>query len=214
MLRFLWRHAIGTLIIVVIVGWALFYVPETPSYTVFQLKQAIDARDGAAAASFVDFPSVVRNAGYEMVQKNADKRGGGVFSELVGKGAVDLLAQPTAAVLKTWAVRQVDDGAKDVQMPAGVVAGAIVFLHRSGDTAWTDFRDKKGREWKIRMARRDGRWQIVEVKDIQQLVARIERDEEKRLGSPEGTLPGTMPPGALPPSGAPSSAPAPGGASP
>lgn len=209
MLRFVWRHAIGVLIVIVIAGWALLYVPGTPSWAVFQLKQAIDARDGAAAAQFVDFTSVVRNAGYEMVQQNADKGGGGVLGALVGKGAVDLLAQPTAAVLKTWAVRQVDDGARDVQMPAAAVAGAIVLLHRSGDTAWTDFRDNKGREWNIRMARKDGRWQIVEVKDVEQLLERLERDEQKRLRSPEA-LPGATPPGLPPPSGAPPAAPAPG----
>lgn len=197
MLRFLWRHAIGTLIVIVIVGWALFYVPGTPSYAVFQLKQAIDARNGDAAATFVDFPSVVRNAGYEMVQQNAAKGGGGMLGEMVGKGAVDLLAQPTAAVLRTWAVRQVDNGAKDVQMPAGVVFGTILFLHRSGNTAWADFRDNKGREWNIHMAFRNGRWQIVEVKDIQQLVARIERDEEKHLGYP-GMSPGGSARGAAP----------------
>jgi Protein of unknown function (DUF2939) len=208
MFRFLWRHAIGTLIVLAIAGWALFYVPGTPSYAVFQLKRAIDARDGAAAASFVDFPSVVRNAGYEMVQQNAAKGGGGMLGELVGKGAVDLLAQPAAAIVRNWAVRQVDNGAKDVQMPAGVVAGAILFLHRSGDTAWTDFRDDKGREWNIHMALRNGRWQIVEVKDIRQLVARIEHDEEQRLGSP-GTLPGGTPPGPASPSG-----PAPGASPP
>lgn len=207
MLRFLWRHAIATLVVLVIAGWALFYVPGTPSYAVFQLKQAIDARDGNLAASFVDFPSVVRNAGYEMVQQNAAKGGSGMFAELVGKGAVDLLAQPTAAVLRSWTVRQVDNGAKDVQMPAGVVAGAILFLHRSGDTAWTDFRDKQGHEWNIHMALRNGRWQIVEVKDIQQLVARVERDEEKRLGSP-GMMPSSPPSGGMP------SAPAPGASSP
>ncbi len=207
MLRFLWRHAIGILIAIAIVGWGLFYVPDTPSYADFQLKQAIDARDGAEAASFVDFTSVVRNAGYEMVQQDADKGGGGMVTALIGKSAVDLLAQPMAAVVKTWATRQVDDGAKDVQMPGGAVAGAILMLHRSGDTAWTDFRDNKGREWNIRMAREKGRWRIVEVKDIQQFLDRLKRDQG--LG-PGGALPGGPPPGVTPPSGAPPAAPAPG----
>ena len=40
------RHPIGVLVVVVIAGWALFYVPTTPSFAVYQLKQAIDARDG------------------------------------------------------------------------------------------------------------------------------------------------------------------------
>ncbi len=201
MLRFLWRHAIGILILLVVVGWALFYVPGTPSWAVFQLKQAIDARDGVTAATYVDFTTVVRNAGYEMVQQNADKGGGGIVGALIGKGAVDLFAQPMAAVVRTWAVRQVDDGARDVQMPAAAVAGAILLLHRSGDKAWTDFRDNRGHEWNIQMARQDGRWQVVEVKDIQQLLERLPRGEPSP--GPSGTLPGGTPPsGTGPPAGA------------
>lgn len=206
MLHFVWRHAIGILIAVAIVGWGLFYVPDTPSYAVFQLKQAIDAHDGALAAAYIDFTSVVRNAGYEMVQQNADKGGGGMVSTLIGRGAVDLLAQPMAAVVKTWATREVDDGARDVQMPAAAVAGAILMLHRSGDTAWTDFRDNKGREWNIRMARENGRWRVVEVKDIQQFLDKLKRDQER--SGPAGTLPGGAPPPAgSPPSAAPPAAP-------
>src|SRR5208282_6498664 len=70
-MSFISRHAIGVLVFLVIAGWALFYVPTTPSYAIYQLKQAIDARDGATAATFVDFPSVVKNAGYEMLQQNS-----------------------------------------------------------------------------------------------------------------------------------------------
>ena len=88
-MSFISRHAIGVLVVLVVAGWALFYVPTTPSYAVYQLKQAIDARDGATAATFVDFPSVVKNAGYEMLQQNSQAND--VITALVGKGAVDLL---------------------------------------------------------------------------------------------------------------------------
>ena len=194
-MQFLSRHAIGALIIVVLIAWGLFYLPTTPSYAVFQLKQAIDARDGATATTYVDFPSVVRNAGYEMVQRNAGS-GGDVISSLVGKSAIDLLAQPMAVALQSWTQREVEDGERDVQMPAGAVAGAIFALHRSGDTAWTDFRDAKDQQWDIRMMRENGRWKVVQVKNIDQLLARFRQDEEKRLGRP--LVPGAPVPGAPP----------------
>jgi Protein of unknown function (DUF2939) len=194
-MHFLSRHAIGVLIIVVIVAWALFYVPTTPSYAVFQLKQAIDARDGATATTYVDFPSVIRNAGYEMVQRNAGA-GGDVITSLVGKSAIDLLAQPMAVALQSWTQREVDDGAREVQMPAGAVVGAIFALHRSDDTAWTDFRDAKGQQWDIRMMRENGRWKIVQVKNIDQLLERLKQDQEKQLGHP--LVPGAPAPGAPP----------------
>jgi hypothetical protein len=198
------RHPIGILVVVVIVGWALFYVPTTPSFAIYQLKQAIDARDGATAANFVDFPSVVKNAGYEMVQQNA--KGNDVIAALVGKGAIDMLTAPMAAGIQQWATQQVDNGVKNVQMPAAAVAGAIVLLHHSGDTAWTNFRDNKGQEWDVRMAREKGHWRITEVKNVEQLLQRFQ--QERGIGNP--AMPPDMgAPGAVaPPAGsAPEAAP-------
>jgi Protein of unknown function (DUF2939) len=193
------RHPIGILVVVVIAGWALFYVPTTPSFAIYQLKQAIDARDGATAATFVDFASVVKNAGYEMLQQNA--KGNDVIAALVGKGAIDLLAAPMAAGVQQWATQQVDNGAKNVQMPAAAVAGAIVLLHHSGDTAWTNFRDHKGQQWDVRMARENGHWRITEVKNVEQLLQRFQ--QERGIGNP--AMPPSMgAPGAVaPPEAAP-----------
>jgi hypothetical protein len=196
---FISRHAIGVLIALVICGWALFYVPTTPSYAIYQLKQAIDARDGATAATFVDFPSVVKNAGYEMLQQNSKD----VMTAMIGKSAVDLLSAPVAAGVQQWATQQVNSGARRLQMPAAAVAGAIVLLHHSGDTAWTNFRDDKGQQWDVRMARENGRWRVIEVKDIQQVLQHFE--QEKGMGGLPATPPNTeapsAPPEAAPPDG-------------
>ena len=92
------------------------------------------------------------------------------------------------------------------------MAGAIVLLHHSGDAAWTDFRDDKGVQWDIRMARENGRWRIVEVKNVQQILQHFE--QQKGMGGPPATPPDTGAPGAAPPSeAAPETAP-PGGGTP
>jgi hypothetical protein len=195
-MNFISRHAIGVLIVLVIGGWALFYVPTTPSYAIYQLKQAIDARDGATAATFVDFPSVVKNAGYEMLQQNSKD----VMTAMIGKSAVDLLSAPVAAGVQQWATQQVNSGASRVQMPAAAVAGAIALLHRSGDAAWTSFRDNKGQQWEIRMTRENGRWRIGEVKDIQQVLQHFE--QERGMSGLPATPPNTGAPG-IPPETAP-----------
>jgi hypothetical protein len=205
-MSFISRHTIGVLIVLVIAGWALFYVPTTPSYAIYQLKQAIDARDGATAATFVDFASVVKSAGYEMLQQNSNAND--VITTLVGKGAVDLLSAPMAAAVQQWATQQVNRGARQVQMPAGAVAGAIVLLHRSGDTAWTDFRDDKGVRWNIRLARENGHWRIVEVKNVQQILQHFE--QEKGMNGlpaipPNTGAPSVPPATAFPDSGTPTS---------
>lgn len=184
---------------VALAAWAVFYLPDTPSYAIFELKQSIDARDGAGAASYVDFQKVVRNAGYEMVDDPNSSSSGNILGQLIGKGAVDLLSGPMAALLKSWATQQVDNGAKDSQMPAVAVVGALVALHRSGDAAFTRWQDHKGQVWEVRMAREDGQWKIVEVKNVKQLLEKLKRQQEKRFNNPPAapSLPPDAPP--LPP---------------
>ena|SRR5579863_907677 len=194
---FISRHAIGVLVAVVVAGWALFYVPTTPSYAIYQLKQAIDQRDGATAATFVDFPSVIKNAGYEMLQQNS--KANDVITALVGKGAVDMLSGPLAGAIQQWATQQVNSGAKQLQMPGVAVLGSIVMLHHSGDMAWTNFRDNKGVQWDIRMARQNGNWRVTEVKNVQQL---LQHFQQQRMGGgappPSGSVPDNTPPDAVP----------------
>jgi hypothetical protein len=181
MLRFALRHFTAILIVVAIGAWALFYLPNTPTWAVLRLKQAIDARDGSAAARYVDFQNVVRNAGYEMVQRQGANN---PLGAMVGRAAVDFLAQPMAGVLESWAKDQVEKGNPNLQMPAGAVAASLVVLHRNGDTAYTQFTDPKGQTWEIHLARStDGYWQIVEVKNIEQLLEKLKQREQQHLQS-------------------------------
>jgi hypothetical protein len=180
--RFLLRHWTAVLLLVVALGWAFFYLPQTPTFAVMQLKRAIDARDGDRAARFVDFQSLVRNAGMEMVQNQTGS--GDPLTDFLGKSAVQLFSAPAARLVESWAKQKVDDGAREVQMPAAAVAGALVLLHNNGGTAYTQFRDRKGRDWDIRMARNsEGQWQVVEVKNVQQLLEQLEKRERQRFGA-------------------------------
>lgn len=182
MARFAIRHLTAILIALAVAGWAVFYLPGTPSWMIVQLKQEIDARNGAGAARFVDFQKVVVNAGNEMVDERAG--GGDVVTQFIGKGAVQLFSGPMAALLQSWAVSKVDDGARQVQMPAGAVAGAILMLHRDGDAAYTRWQDRKGRVWEVRMAREQGQWQIVEVKNVKQLLDQLQRESGNNASGP------------------------------
>ena len=92
-----------------------------------RLKQAIDARDGDEAAKCVDFQSVVKKAGQEMVRKQGATD---PLSAMLGNAAIDLLTKPMAQVAQAWVIKKVDDGAHEVQMPNAAVAGAVIVLHR------------------------------------------------------------------------------------
>jgi hypothetical protein len=179
-MRFVFRHFTAILILAAVTGWAVFYLPYTPTWAVLRMKQAIDARDGDEAAKYVDFESVVKNAGREMVQKQG---GTDPLSAMLGNAAIDLLAKPMAQVTQAWAVKKVDDGAPEVQMPGAAVAGSLVLMHRHGETAYTDFKDNKGQEWEIHLARDDdGYWRVSEVKNIEQLLQKLQR--QQNLGTP------------------------------
>jgi len=179
-MRFVLRHFTAILILAALAGWATFYLPYTPTWAVLRMKQAIDARDGDEAAKYVDFESVVRNAGREMVQKQG---GTDPLSSMLGNAAIDLLTKPMAQVAKSAAIQKVDDGAREVQMPNVAVLGSIVLLHRNGDTAATDFTDNKGQRWRIHLARGDdGYWRVTEIEDIEQLLQKLQHNQP--IGSP------------------------------
>ena len=188
-MRFVLQHWTAILIILVIGGWGIFYLPDSPTFAIVQLKRSIDARDGNGAATYVDFQKVVRNAGYEMVEgdNSGSDSGSNILGQLLGKGAVDLFSGPMAALLQQWAVQQVDNGTKEVQMPGVGVVGAIVLLHRSGDTAYTRWTDHKNQVWEVQLAREDSGWKIVEVKNVRQLLEKLKRHEMKQFNNPPPT---------------------------
>lgn len=180
MASFVSRHWTAIVVVAAVLGWAVLYLPNSPTFAILQLKRAIDAHDADAAARFVDFESVVKHAGYELVENKAGA--GDLLSQILGKGAVALFSKPAADALQAWAKHEVSTGAHEVQMPAIAVAGSLVTLHRDGDSAYTKFRDHKGQVWEIHMARNgDRQWQIAEVKNIRQLLEKLRHEEEKRL---------------------------------
>jgi DUF2939 family protein len=174
-MRFVFRHFTAILIVAAVAGWAVFYLPYTPTWAVLRMKQAIDARDGDEAAKYVDFESVVQHAGQEMVKKQG---GTDPLSAMLGNAVIGVLTKPMAQVAQAWAVKKVDDGAHEVQMPNAAVAASLVLLHRSGDTASTDFTDNKGQRWRIHLARGDdGYWRVTEIEDVEQLLQKLQRNQ-------------------------------------
>lgn len=187
-MRYALRYWTAILIIVLVAGWAIFYLPNTPSYAIFELKQAIDARNGSAAASYVDFKKVVQNAGYEAVQGQNTASGStdpsNIISQLVGRSAVDLFSGAMAALLQQWAIQQVDDGAPQVQMPAAAIAGAALLLHRNDGAAYTQWTDHKGQVWEVRMEREASGWKIVQVKNVAQLLEKLKNQQQNQVAQP------------------------------
>jgi hypothetical protein len=182
MLRFLFRHLTALLILVVVAAWALFYLPNTPAWSVMRLKHAIDARNGDDAAQYVDFQSVVKSAGEQMVKNRAASD---PITAMFGSAAIAALSGPMAQLTKSWAVTQVNDGRKELQMPAIAVVGAVVLMHRDGDVAATKWTDPKGQTYEVHMARGpDGVWRVSEVENVDQLLQKLREHEQKQFNTP------------------------------
>jgi hypothetical protein len=178
-MRFLSRHLTSILVVMAIASWAIFYLPTTPSWSVYELKNAIDARNGDAAAVYVDFDSVVTHAAAAMVNQRSS---GNPIAGLIGSAALSILEKPLSNLVRNQAIAKVNGGEKDVQMPAAAVALSIVMLRHSGDVASTRFTDHKGQEWEIRLKRdNDGLWRVSEVGNIEQVIERLREHESKQL---------------------------------
>jgi len=180
MARFIIRHITAILVTLVIGWWAIFYLPASPTWSLLWLRNAVENRDGDAAARYIDFQSVVQHAAKEVVEQNAAKDPLGTF---VGQAAVQLLSGPLSQMAEALTKQKVNEGDPNLQIPAVAVAGAVFFLHRQGDTAWTKFTDRKGQTWEIRMAREEGRWQITEVKNARQLLEKLQKHEAKQFNA-------------------------------
>jgi hypothetical protein len=178
--RFVTRHITSILVTVVVAWWAIFYLPASPTWALVWLRNAVQNRDGDAAAQYIDFQSVVQHAARDMVAQDAAKNPLGAF---VGQAAVQLLSGPLSQMAESIAKRKVNEGDPNLQIPIGVVAGSLLMLHRHGDTAWTKFTDRKGQNWEIHLTREEGRWQITEVKDARVLLDKLQQHEAKQLNA-------------------------------
>ena len=178
MLRFALRHFNAILILIALGWWLGYYIPNSPTWSVLWMKQAIDARDGDAAARYVDFQSVVEGAGHQMIQEQAANN---PLGALVGQAALSMLSKPAADLLEAQAKQKVEDGDREVQMPAVAVLGSIVLMHRSGDTAYTRFTDRKGKTWGIHFKRESGIWKVSEVENVREILSRLGQHQQKQL---------------------------------
>lgn len=178
--RFITRHITSIVVTVVVAWWAIFYLPASPTWALIWLRNAVQNRDGDAAARYIDFQSVIQHGAREMLQQDSANN---PLGALVGQAAVQLLAGPLSQMAESIAKRKVEEGDPNLQIPIGVVAGSLLLLHRSGDTAWTKFTDRKGRTWEIHMTREAGGWQITEVNNARQLLEKLQQHEAKELNS-------------------------------
>ena len=190
------RHWTAILIAVAIAAWAVFYVPQTPSWMILRLKQAIDARDGAGAARYVDFQSVVQQCrvgnggGPERL-----KRGYQQLSGCIGREGCRLscfLVQWPRCSSRGQFSKSITARNKYRFLPQRRPRRSCYSIEtatppiRAGLTTRVKF-------GKCRLAREEGGWKIVEVKNVE-AIARKAATTAGKSDSTNRRQPNRMPP--------------------
>ncbi len=189
------RSTAGAFAALLIGWWFLLYLPASPSWAMWNFYDAVKARNGDAAASFIDFQSVTKNmmdkgfksaAAKPAPEQNPGER---IMKEAVARGIGSLLTAPLAESIKADFERRVSQGDPRVQVTRWELLGAMIRLDRHGDKAETSGTDDKGRKYKITFSSEPGgRWRVVEVDGdaIQKEIEQGLRKSQQMRASPGG----------------------------
>lgn len=164
------RSTAGGIAALVLGWWLLLYLPASPSWAMWDFYDAIEARNGEAAASFVDFQSVTKNMIDKGFKTAAAKPAPGqnpgerIMNEALARGIGSLLNAPLADTLKEEFERKVAQGVPAEQLSRWKLLVAIMKVDRHGDSAETSGIDDKGQKYKVTFSSKpDGHWRVVEV---------------------------------------------------
>ncbi|MBI3302742.1 MAG: DUF2939 domain-containing protein [Deltaproteobacteria bacterium] len=152
----------------------------TPSYSLYRIKQALEAHDYAAFSHYVDVDSVLDHALDEFVEskeKNAEEPGRrGSLARALRKGFLKNFARDARDVVKAGLEIAVEQAVKDrdhplPEIPAFAVIGALWYKRADGDTASFPVKVKKGKQIEIKARQTpEGLWRVVEVANLPALL--------------------------------------------
>ena len=177
------------LILVSCIAWTF-----TPSYSLYQIKEALETHDYARFAEYVDVESVAGNAFDELgqlKQQQEDKPssgGGGSLADLLRQGLKSLsgeIRNVVSAGADIVVEQVITDRNRDLpEIPTLAIIGAIFAGETQDGMRRFPVPIKDGEEIEVNMRESDdGVWRVVEVTNVETLIAqlkkRYERDRSK-----------------------------------
>lgn len=157
----------------------------TPSYSLYRIKQALEAHNYELFSRYVDVDSVLDHALDELGEMKTDKREEpplrGFLGKLLRKNVFKLLSGETRDITKAGLSMVVEQTVRDrdrplPQIPFAAVAAALWLGHTEGDVGVLPVKVKKDKVVTIKVQRAPaGPWRVVEVSNLQVFLPMLQR---------------------------------------
>jgi hypothetical protein len=181
--------AMGLVIVAAVLAGGFFLWRSSPGYSVYRIKQALEAHDYALLSRYVDVDRVLDYTLDELenspdVDGIGDASLGGLLGKLMRKGLFKLLAGEAREVTKAGLSLFVEQAVKDrdrppPQIPTIAPLAAWWLAQRDGDTARLTFEGRKNQPIDVTMQRTpEGVWRVVAISNLQVFLPKLRKHLE------------------------------------
>jgi hypothetical protein len=163
-------------------GYAWTY---TPSYSLYQIRHALETHDYNLFTRYVDVDSVLDHAldelGTQKEHPSEDARPRGFLGKLARKGLFKLFTNEARDLTKVGLALVIEQAIKDPDrplpdIPLGAVAAALWVGQRDGETIRFPVKVKKSERIQVRVRQSaEGVWRVVEVENLPVLLPVLQR---------------------------------------
>lgn len=185
-----WRSlAIGSAIVGLLLIGAGYAWTFTPSYSLYQIRRALNEHDYPTFSRYVDVDSVVDHAFEELQLGAGESAPRGFLGKLLKKGLSSSFAREAHEVVKAGVSIAVEQAVTDrhrplPEIPAFAVIGALWQGHREEDTTAFPIKLKKGVRLEVKARQTpEGIWRVVEVANLSALLPLLRQEQSPEQGN-------------------------------
>jgi hypothetical protein len=182
------RLLVGVGIGVLLAGGAGYLWTLTPSYSLYQIKRALETHDYDRFSRYVNIDSVLDHAFDEFIGGREpppeEQIPGDSLAQALRKG-FRKFARSARDIVKAGLSIAVEQAVKNreqppPEIPAFVVVGALWQGERDGDLVSLPVKIKKSGQIEVKMQQTsDGTWQVVEVSNLSALLPALKSKMER-----------------------------------
>lgn len=189
-----WRGIqVGLVIIALVIGGSFLFWRVSPGYSVYHIKNALEAHDYEQLTRYVDVDRVLDHTLDELGNRPADDSKdaslGGFLGTLLRKKVFKLLSGEARDVAKAGLSMFIEQTVRDhnrppPEIPAFAPIAAWWIAQREGDTAYLTFNAKKDEPIQVTMQRTpEGVWRVVAVSNLQIFLPKLKKHLQGLTGS-------------------------------
>jgi general secretion pathway protein G len=156
----------AAIVAITLVGWWISYVPNTPSYAIYEFYEAAAAHDGAAAVSYFDFDSIASRMTDDMEAESLkDESGEESLGGIVGGAVLGMMSKQIVGTIRSRFEQRIDNlSPDDMQKTRELAFEAAWNIRRTGRVAHTRLTDSQGKRLDVTLKyNADNGWRVTEV---------------------------------------------------